>query len=236
MMCGQTAAEPAHRLRPLQRRACPRGLVATLLLAVVTVGAMVRGRRDIALLTGSALAFLIANAAVCGILSNPHDRYQSRIIWWRWRRCSSPPCGSGTTGAAADAPHVPLYRLSGISTTLARKPSQRQLNRRDQSREAEDELAHGWAPKTSPQSPPVPIGHRPRIWKPRAEHAEHQRGPQHALQTEGVQHPLQILRRRQEAEQRPIAPATTPKEMACTPISTVMAATRKVWMSSRRCG
>ncbi len=59
----------------------PVGLVATLLLAVVTVGAMVRGRRDIALLTGSALAFLIANAAVCGILSNPHDRYQSRIIW-----------------------------------------------------------------------------------------------------------------------------------------------------------
>jgi hypothetical protein len=24
---------------------------------------------------------LIGNAIICGVLSNPHDRYQSRVIW-----------------------------------------------------------------------------------------------------------------------------------------------------------
>ncbi|MGO9700825.1 MAG: hypothetical protein ACLPX7_16350 [Xanthobacteraceae bacterium] len=41
-----------------------------------------------------AIVVLLANAAVCGVISNPHDRYGSRIAWtavfaaalavWRW--------------------------------------------------------------------------------------------------------------------------------------------------------
>ncbi len=43
-----------------------------------------RRRRDRpagAALVGVVTIALIGNAAVCGILSNPHDRYQSRLIW-----------------------------------------------------------------------------------------------------------------------------------------------------------
>ena len=36
---------------------------------------------DRALFHGFVLAALIGNAAVCGILSGPHDRYQSRLVW-----------------------------------------------------------------------------------------------------------------------------------------------------------
>jgi hypothetical protein len=36
---------------------------------------------DGALFHGFVLAALIVNAAICGILSGPHDRYQSRLIW-----------------------------------------------------------------------------------------------------------------------------------------------------------
>jgi hypothetical protein len=32
-------------------------------------------------LLGFVLVALIGNAIVCGALSNPHDRYQSRLIW-----------------------------------------------------------------------------------------------------------------------------------------------------------
>jgi hypothetical protein len=32
-------------------------------------------------LLGFVLTALIGNAIVCGTLSNPHDRYQSRLIW-----------------------------------------------------------------------------------------------------------------------------------------------------------
>jgi hypothetical protein len=37
-------------------------------------------RREAAFL-GFVLTALIGNAIVCGALSNPHDRYQSRLIW-----------------------------------------------------------------------------------------------------------------------------------------------------------
>jgi hypothetical protein len=36
---------------------------------------------DIGILTGTIVLSLLGNAAVCGIISNPHDRYGSRIVW-----------------------------------------------------------------------------------------------------------------------------------------------------------
>ncbi|QTL01557.1 hypothetical protein J5J86_12010 [Aquabacter sp. L1I39] len=39
------------------------------------------GRREAALLCVSVLAILLVNAAVCGILSNPVNRYQARVAW-----------------------------------------------------------------------------------------------------------------------------------------------------------
>jgi hypothetical protein len=42
----------------------------------------IRSRRfEAALFLGFILAALIGNACICGILSGPHDRYQSRLIW-----------------------------------------------------------------------------------------------------------------------------------------------------------
>jgi hypothetical protein len=36
---------------------------------------------DLAILAGTSALSLLGNAAVCGIISNPHDRYGSRIVW-----------------------------------------------------------------------------------------------------------------------------------------------------------
>lgn len=50
-------------------------------LAVVLGIAIRRRLRDEAVFLGFVLVALIANALVCGVLSGPHDRYQSRLIW-----------------------------------------------------------------------------------------------------------------------------------------------------------
>lgn len=47
----------------------------------VAVAARARHRRASALLAAAVLAAFLANAAVCGVLSGPNDRYQSRIAW-----------------------------------------------------------------------------------------------------------------------------------------------------------
>ncbi len=36
---------------------------------------------DLGILAGTATAALLANAFVCGVLSNPHDRYGARLVW-----------------------------------------------------------------------------------------------------------------------------------------------------------
>ncbi len=36
---------------------------------------------DLGLLAATATAALLANAVVCGVLSNPHDRYGARLVW-----------------------------------------------------------------------------------------------------------------------------------------------------------
>ena len=56
------------------------GLAATLYCFVVGV----RERQPAALLCAAVLLCLLGNAAVTGMLSGPHDRYQSRVVWLVW--------------------------------------------------------------------------------------------------------------------------------------------------------
>jgi len=59
----------------------PLALLA--ILAVPAIMILLRGRRfasvrDLALAVSITI---VANAAVCGVFSNPHDRYGARIVW-----------------------------------------------------------------------------------------------------------------------------------------------------------
>jgi hypothetical protein len=57
------------------------GWFSIVVLAGAFLVTLARRRRDEALFLGFVLVALLGNAAVCGALSNPHDRYQSRMIW-----------------------------------------------------------------------------------------------------------------------------------------------------------
>lgn len=59
----------------------PVGWLGLIGMLGVMILAMIRGKREIALLLAILTFTLIANAIICGVLSNPHDRYQSRLIW-----------------------------------------------------------------------------------------------------------------------------------------------------------
>jgi hypothetical protein len=54
-----------------------QALAIALLPALVLLGR----DRQVAALAAFLLMALFANAAICGVLSNPHDRYQSRLAW-----------------------------------------------------------------------------------------------------------------------------------------------------------
>jgi len=57
------------------------GALSLLGLAVLLQRAAIRRRWEESALPGLVLVALIGNAIVCATFSNPHDRYQSRIIW-----------------------------------------------------------------------------------------------------------------------------------------------------------
>jgi hypothetical protein len=60
----------------------PVALAATAgLPVVILLAARRRLRRSQAVLAGTVLIALLGNAAICGTLSNPHDRYQNRLVW-----------------------------------------------------------------------------------------------------------------------------------------------------------
>ena len=52
-----------------------------LLLATALLGWRREHFADLGLLAGTATAALLTNALVCGVLSNPHDRYGARLVW-----------------------------------------------------------------------------------------------------------------------------------------------------------
>ena len=51
------------------------GLVALLAFAIMSAEA------EAAVFLGAIMLALAGNAVICGALSNPHDRYQSRLVW-----------------------------------------------------------------------------------------------------------------------------------------------------------
>ena len=51
------------------------------LLAVMALGFARRRYADLAQLAVTVALALLANAAVLGILSGPHDRYGARLVW-----------------------------------------------------------------------------------------------------------------------------------------------------------
>ncbi|MGB8365666.1 MAG: hypothetical protein ACLQUZ_08335 [Rhizomicrobium sp.] len=67
--------------RPINRVHVSLGWFALAGLAIAIVLALVRRRRRDAVLLVFVLVALIGNAVICGALSNPHDRYQSRLLW-----------------------------------------------------------------------------------------------------------------------------------------------------------
>jgi hypothetical protein len=59
----------------------PAGLASELAAVILTALGLARRRADWALMGGFMLLALLGNAFICGVLSNPHDRYQNRIAW-----------------------------------------------------------------------------------------------------------------------------------------------------------
>jgi hypothetical protein len=59
----------------------PVAVISLLGLLLLLHHAAVRGRWGEAMLPATVLLALVGNAIICGTFSNPHDRYQSRLIW-----------------------------------------------------------------------------------------------------------------------------------------------------------
>lgn len=59
----------------------PFGYLSLAAAAVLLAFCLARARREDAAFLGLLLMALAANALICGALSNPHARYQSRLIW-----------------------------------------------------------------------------------------------------------------------------------------------------------
>ncbi len=59
----------------------PIALISMLLLPLVILRSRQGEFGDLGLLAATVAIALLANAAVCGVLSNPHSRYGARIVW-----------------------------------------------------------------------------------------------------------------------------------------------------------
>ena len=66
---------------PLNRVHVSVALLATLALALIAIAGLRAHRSAEGLLALFVLAALLGNSFICGALSNPHDRYQSRLVW-----------------------------------------------------------------------------------------------------------------------------------------------------------
>ena len=69
------------RFRDINLIHVPVAMISLLGLLLLLHHAAVRGRWGEAALPATVLLALIGNAIICGTFSNPHDRYQSRLMW-----------------------------------------------------------------------------------------------------------------------------------------------------------
>jgi hypothetical protein len=65
----------------INRLQYPVALIAMALLPVFVLVASRRKVPDVGELTAACGVALVANAFICGVLSNPHDRYGARLVW-----------------------------------------------------------------------------------------------------------------------------------------------------------
>ncbi len=60
----------------------PVALISTALAFAMLMAAIFRRRADeVTLLTATVVLALLGNAVICGVISGPHDRYGSRLVW-----------------------------------------------------------------------------------------------------------------------------------------------------------
>jgi hypothetical protein len=60
----------------------PVALISTVLVFAMLIAAVFRRRiDDVTLLMATVCLALLGNAAICGVISGPHDRYGSRLVW-----------------------------------------------------------------------------------------------------------------------------------------------------------
>jgi len=60
----------------------PVALISTVLVFAMLVAAILRRRiDDVTLLATTVCLALLGNAVICGVISGPHDRYGSRLVW-----------------------------------------------------------------------------------------------------------------------------------------------------------
>jgi hypothetical protein len=60
----------------------PVALISTAIVFVMLIGAVFRRRiDDVTLLVAIVCLTLLGNAFICGVISGPHDRYGSRLVW-----------------------------------------------------------------------------------------------------------------------------------------------------------
>jgi hypothetical protein len=60
----------------------PVALISTALVFVMLLAALFRRRTDdVTLLMATVCLALLGNAVICGVISGPHDRYGSRLVW-----------------------------------------------------------------------------------------------------------------------------------------------------------
>lgn len=81
MQRSRQQAWPGLDFAPINKIHVPLALAGTALLVLAGIWSLAKGRRQAALLCFSVFAILVVNAAVCGILSNPVNRYQARVAW-----------------------------------------------------------------------------------------------------------------------------------------------------------
>ena len=60
----------------------PVALISTALVLALLIAALFRRRSDgVTLLMATVFLALLGNAVICGVISGPHDRYGSRLVW-----------------------------------------------------------------------------------------------------------------------------------------------------------
>ena len=60
----------------------PVALISTALILIMLIAALFRRRSDgVTLLLGTVFLAMLGNAVICGVISGPHDRYGSRLVW-----------------------------------------------------------------------------------------------------------------------------------------------------------